>query len=243
MTKQSGLRQNLYVDGYDISGDTQSFGKIGGGSAVLEFTGIDKEAFERQGGRRDGGIDAVTYFNPDTDRSHLVLSPMPLTDRIITFFHLQSTDAASLVAKQGNYDPTVAADGALTIAVNAQANGYGLEWGDQLTAGPVTHVAADEEAGFDGAAATAFGLQAYLHVLDFTGTDVTVTVQDSANNADWTDLADGAFTEVTTAPFAERISTARDADVRRYLRVATTGTFTSVTFAVMVVRNEIEVLF
>lgn len=256
MTKQSGLGDNFYVDGLNISGDTQSISKLGGGPAVLEFTGIDKSAFERKGGLRDGGMDFVTYFNPgplafasplvDTG-SHALLRQMPLTDRIVTFFHMQSTDAASLVAKQGTYDGTRAADGALTIAVSAMANGFGLEWGDQLTPGPLTQSGAGNGTPLDsGAATTNFGAQAYLQVFNFVGTSAVVKIQSSSDNAvgdPYADVAGLTFSTVTAAPVAERIQTGRTAAIERWLRVATTGTFSALTFAVMVVRNVTAVDF
>lgn len=253
MSKQSGLQQNFYVDGLNISGDTQSIGKMGGGPAVLEFTGIDKLAFERRGGLRDGGMDFVTYFNPgalafanpliDTG-SHALLRQMPLTDKIVTFFHLQSTDACALVAKEGNYDATRAADGALTIAVNAMANGFGLEWGDALTAGVRTDTVGTNGVGFDGVTvSTAFGAQAYLHVFNLVGTNVVVKIQDSADNVSFTDVAGLTFTSATAAPAAERIQTGRTATIRRYLRAVSSGTFSSASFAVMAVRNQTAVDF
>jgi len=246
MAKQTGLRSNIYVDGYNISGDFQAISRMNGGPAPIVTTGIDKEAVERLGGQRDGNLDAVTFFNPDTDQSHLVLSPLPLADRVLSMFHLQSGETFSLVAKQGNYDPTRAADGSLTVAVNSMANSYGAEWGHALTDGPVTHTEADEEASLDGLAASAFGAQAWLHVFDFTGTDCTIAIQSSSDNGvgdAWADIAALTFTEVTAAPFAERIQTARNAAVERYLRVATTGTFDSITFAVSVTRNQTVVNF
>lgn len=86
---------------------------------------------------------------------------------------------------------------------------------------------------------TAYGAQAYLQVTGFTGTSVTVTVQESADNATWSTLA--AFTAVTAAPAAQRVSAV--GTVSRYLRVITTGTFTSATFAVAVMRNITAVSF
>lgn len=246
MAKQSGLRQGLYVDGLNISGDVQSFSKLGGGCAVLEFTGIDKEAFERKGGLRDGGIDATTFFNPgslnwasplvDTG-SHALLRQMSLTDKILMFHDLRSGIAAGLVAKEGNYDASRAADGALTIAVSSVANGYGFEWGDALTTGIRTDTTATNGTGLDGGAATAFGAQAYLQLFNLVGAAVVVKIQDSADNVSFADVAGLTFTSATAAPAAERLQTGRTATIRRYLRVATSGTFTSTSFAVMVVRN------
>lgn len=255
MSKSSGLNMRVYVDGYDISGDYQTLNRIGGGLAVLEFTGVDKLAFERKGGRRDGSIDATTYFNPETaaddpgvteDRSHVVLSLPPYEDRLVSVVHVDSGEVANLVAKQINYDPTVAADGALTLGVSCQGNAYGLEWGTLLTpGGKVTHAAPGNVASVDFGAASAFGLQAHLHVFDFTGTDATVKLQQSSDNggADaWADVTDGAFAAATGRGW-QRIQTARDQAVERYLRVVTTGTFSELTFAVSVAVNQTEVLF
>lgn len=253
MAKQSGLGQKLFVDGYDISGDTQIF-VAHGGCAVLDFTGIDKFAYERKGGRRDGGLEGTTYFNPGAldlgtpgeTGSHRLLRPMPLTDRIVMTCMGATSDAAALVAKQGTYAPTLAADGALTIQIDAQANGYGLEWGDQLTApatgGKVTRTGAGAQTSVDFAAATAFGAQAYLQVFEFTGTDATIAVQSSSDNGAgdaFANVTDLAFAQITTDPQAQRVQTTRTAAIERYLRVntTTTGGFTSLTFSVMVVKN------
>lgn len=84
---------------------------------------------------------------------------------------------------------------------------------------------------------TAFGAQAYLQVTSFTGISVTATVQDSADGTTYTPVTGLAFTAVTAAPNWQRLATAGNATVRRYLRVATTGTFSSATFAVAINRN------
>lgn len=251
MSKQSGLGARLFVAGRNLSGDIGSVSRIGGGPAALEVTGIDKGAPERVGGRRDGGIDYQAWFNPAIGAAHGVLSALPAADRIVTYCHRATigAPAASCVAKQIGYDPTRAADGALTIAVASQADGYGLEWGVLATAATRTDVAATNGTSLDLGAASAFGLQAYLHVLAFTGTDVTVKLQGSSDNGvgdPWADITAGAFTEITGgAPLAERIQTARNLVVERYLRVATvtTGGFTSLEFAVIVVVNATEVTF
>ena len=84
---------------------------------------------------------------------------------------------------------------------------------------------------------SAFGMQAYLQVTAFAGTSVTVAVQDSADNASFTTITGLTFTAVTAAPAWQRLATANNATVRRYLRVITTGTFNPATFAVAVNRN------
>jgi hypothetical protein len=81
---------------------------------------------------------------------------------------------------------------------------------------------------------TAYGAQCYLQVTGFTGTSVTATVQQAPDNATWTTLA--AFTAVTAAPAWQRVPVT--GTVARYLRVITTGTFSSATFAVMADVNQ-----
>lgn len=242
MAKQSGLGDQLYVGGYNLSGDIGSVGKIGGGPAVLEVTGIDKSAFERIGGAMQGGIDFAAWFNPAIDHAHKVLSPLPTGDLNVSYFRGQTIGnaAASVVAKQVNYDPTRGADGALTIAVSTQSSaGYPLEWGRQMTAGVRSDTTATNGSSYDWTASSAFGLQAYLHVFSFTGTSVTVKLQESSDNGvgdAWADVVGGGFTAATGVT-SQRIATATNLTVERYLRVVTTGTFSNAQFAINVVRN------
>lgn len=248
MAKSSGMGMAVFVDGYDISGDFQSFGRLGGGPAVIETTGVDKSAFERIGGLRDGAIEGVTYFNPETiagggsaDRSHLVLKLPPAADRLVSVAHPASGEVLNLVAKQVNYDPTVAQDKAITINLSCQGNAYGAEWGKLLTGGKLTHSGAGNVASVDFGAGASFGLQAHLHVFAFTGTSATVKLQESSDNggADaWADVVGGAFT-AATGRTTQRIQTARNQTVERYLRVVTTGTFTNLVFMVSAEINKI----
>jgi len=245
VAKSSGLGDGLLIAGYDASGDIQQLGSISGGPALLNFTAINKSAYERQGGLRSGQIEMTTFFNTVavTGATHEKLSALPRTDVILTYCRgtALGDPAASLVGKQVNYDPTRGDDGMLTFGVSAQSNGYGIEWGRQLTAGVRTDTAATNGTSIDTAASASFGGQAYLHVTAFVGTDVTIKIQDSADNSSFTDVASFAFTQVTAAPASERIALGNTATIRRYVRAitVTTGGFTSVSFAVNVVKNEI----
>jgi hypothetical protein len=208
---------------------------------------------ERIGGLRDGSLEFSAWFNPSEGRAHEVLSSLPTADRIATYCRgtALGSPAASLVGKQIGYDPTRGADGSLSIAVTAQANAYGLEWGVLLTAGVVEHTDADEESGLDFGASSAHGLQAYLHVMEFTGTDATIKLQESSDGDpggvgdEYADVVGGAFAQVTSGPGAQRIQTARPLTVERYLRVVTTtsGGFDSLSFVVVVCRNRTAVTF
>lgn len=241
--KTSGLGDNLYVGGYNLSGDIGAIDSISSPRGVLDDTGIDKLAHERLLSTKDGEISFTSFFNVDTAQEHPVLSVLPTTD--IGVMYMRGTTAgnpaAAMIGKQVGYDPTRGADGSLTFKVQALASGYGLEWGKQLTAGTRTDTTATQGASLDNAASSAFGLQAYLQVFGFTGTDVTIKLQDSADNASWADLTAGAFAQVTAGRQTQRLATANNATVRRYLRVTTTtsGGFTSAAFAVMVTRNPV----
>lgn len=245
MAKSSGLGQRLLIGGVNLSGDIGTIGRIGGGPTPLDVTGIDVSAYERIGGIRDGGIDFTAFFNVDTARAHPTLSTLPTADRIVTVLTsgtTVATPAASCVAKQINYDGTRAQDGAFTFTVQALSNGYGVEWGDTYTAGIRTDTAATNGTAVDAGASSAFGLQAYLQVLSVTGTSVTVKLQESSDNGSgdaFADVVGGAFTAVTPAgaPTAQRIATATNLTVERYVRVVTTGTFSNAQFVVQVVRN------
>jgi hypothetical protein len=242
MAKQSGLGDHLIVDGQDISGDVNSLSNIHGGPAPWDVTGIDKSANERIGVLRDGGLGFVAFHNTVALGTHAKLSALPLADRLVTYCrgYGLGNDSASCIGKQINYDPTRGADGSLTFAVDVQADAFGLEWGLQYTAGFRTDTVATNGTALDfGAVSTAFGMQAYLQVASFAGTSIVVKLQDSADNTTFADVTGLTFNTVTAAPTAQRIATANTATIRRYVRVATTGTFTSAAFHVSAQRNEV----
>lgn len=251
MTKQSGLGDGLLVAGYDLSGDIGSLSRIGGGPQPLDVTGINKSGFERIGGVRDGALSFQAWFNPTNNAAHDRFEDLPYTDQILTYLRGTTIGkpGACLNAKQINYDGTRGQDGSLTFAVEAQGNSYGLEWGRQLTAGLRVDTVATNGASIDLGSASpgAFGLQAYLQVTAFSGTDVTIRIQESSDDAvgdAFANVVGGAFTAVTSGPTTERIATGA-INVERYLRVitSTSGGFTSVTFNVVAIRNDTLVAF
>jgi hypothetical protein len=251
VAKSSGLGDNLYISGYDLSGDTGSVDTISGGIETLDVTGINKSAFERIGGKRTGTIEWTSFWNTDALAEHDALSALPTADVTVTYCRGTTigNPAACMVAKQVNYDPTRGADGSLTFKIQALSNGYGLEWGELHTAGIRTDTGSTSPAtGVDGGAASAFGLQAYLHVFALTGFDITIKLQESSavdgGGDAFADVAGGGFTAVAAAgftPTTQRIATAAGLAVERYLRVVSTvaGGPGSCSFAVVVVRNTV----
>jgi hypothetical protein len=243
MPKGTGFPAAFYIDGVDVSGDIQSLGKISGGPAALDMTAINNSAFARQGGLRDGGMDFVSYFNPGAFLTHAKLSALPAADVICSYFNQPAigSDAACLNGKQVNYDPTRGTDGSLTFAVQAVASGFGLEWGTQLTPGRRVDgaaTAAGPANSLDTLASAAFGAQAYFHLFAFTGTSVTISVWDSADNITFAAVA-GLTTTALSVAQAVRVAISNTATVRRYVAVATAGTFTSADFAVAMHKNEV----
>jgi len=397
MAKTSGLGDGFLIGGYDLSGGVGSLSKISGGPAVLDVTPINASAHVRISGLRDGMIDFNSFFNTATGQEHPALSALPRTDVVATYLRGTSvgSPAACQVSKQVGYNPTRATGGSLTVATNTVANAYGLEWGNQLTAGVYTasNALTGQDTGFEGGngnwvavtnntstnssaqahggtkslsmsstaggdmtsascvagsiatqgfavvpgsqvsaqawvrsavsartcsvgidwytsggafvstsygtgvadsaaawtlisatvtapataafarvnvkvaatggaaevhyvddvvylllptswdslASASFGAQAYLQVTAFTGTDVTVKIQDSADNVTFADVTSLAFAQTTAANTAQRISIGNTATVRRYIATAltTTGGFTALSFSVAIVKNSV----
>ena len=242
MAKESGLGARLFVCTVDASNDTQSVDTISKRISLIDQTGLDKSAHERKAGQLDGNIDWTGFMNPTG--AHLTYDDLPRTDILVSYFHRATlaVPAASVIAKQIEYGAARDASGELTTPVKTAGNSYWLDWGLALTAGRRTDTGATNGTSVDfgswGAPAS-FGLQAYLHVFSFTGTSATVKLQGSSDNAvgdPFADITGGGFTTVTGATF-ERIATARNQAIERYMRVVTTGTFSNLQFAVMAVVN------
>ncbi|MBP8301850.1 MAG: hypothetical protein KA020_15880 [Planctomycetes bacterium] len=249
MAKGSGLGSALFLDGFDLSGDVGAVNTIAGGNSPFDITGIDKLAVERLGGRRDGNISFNAFFNPTaTVQEHARLSTLPRTD-VQALCRLTTTPgtpalgdwAACLVAKQANYDPARGADGSLLFTIDLMANGYGLEWGQMLTAGKRQDTSATTPTtGLDDlvapATTSAFGATVYVQLFSFTGTSVTFTLRDAAIEGTYAAVTGGAGSAMT-ALGVQRFSTSATQSIRRYLSIGTSGTFTEATFAVAVVRH------
>lgn len=247
MSKESGLGNQLYLDGFDLSGDSNSIGRISKSLAVLDFTGIDKSAKERKAGVLDGALDWKSFWNP-TNANLALDDTFARVDRVASFFHRATlaTIAASIVCKQVDYKPTRSQDGSLLSDVKTEANAFWLDWGLACTAGKRSDTGATNGTGVDfqneGAPAN-FGLQAYLQVFSFTGTSVTITLQGSSDNGGgdaYANITGGSFSVVSSAPQSQRIATARNQAIERWVRVVTTGTFSQCTFAVHVTVNRTD---
>jgi len=246
MGKQGALGSNFYIGGFDLSGNVNALSKISGGPAALDMTAINQSAFARAGGDRDGGMDFTTLFDSAAGQEHAALSPEGSADQVASFFAGPlgiGNAAASLNSKQVSYDPTLGTAGDFIFAVSCQGNGFGLEWGAALTAGLRTDGAATAAGpgnSFDTGASLAFGAQMYVHLIAFTGTSVTIKVQDSADNITFADIAGTSLTTAAlTVPQGVRVTIPNTTTVRRWIAVGTVGTFSNAVFAVNVNKNPV----
>ncbi len=240
MAKESGLGDQLFIDGYDIGADVSAISTLSTPRETLPATGITQYANERLFGKRDGQVEFTNYFDDATDAEHDALKRLPMTDAHIMFLHGTTLggESYSIVGKQIGYDPTRGDDGSLTFGVSASANSFGSDWGNQLTAGKRTDTVATLGTSIDTLASASFGWQAYLQVFSITGTSVTLTLEDSADNITFLPISGGAFTAATTRTVQRLQSSSDTATVRRYIRVSSTGTFSNAVFAVSITKND-----
>jgi hypothetical protein len=257
VTKTSGLGQNFYIGGYNLSGDVCAVSAVKGTVSVLDVTDISQSAYNRVAARRDGEITFNTWYDVAAGREHAILKTLPLTDTMVMYVTdvpALDAQAACLSAIQVNYDWTRAADGSLMGTVQCLADdgnvagniGAALEWCEMLTPGVRTDTTATAPAtGVDfGSASTLFGLSAYLQVFSVTGTSVTVSIDDSADNSTFAPVTGAQFAAATSggSPQVQRIQTTAGQTVRRYVRASTTGTFSNAQFAVAFYRHLISEL-
>jgi len=240
--KTSGLGDDLYVAGFHIGGDVRQVQLNGGPSNQLDVTDITQSGHARLGGQRTGKTALVSYMDTGAGNEHAAFSPLSTSDQIVTYLRGQSLGGpvACCNVKQLNYDATRAADGMLTFAVDGESNGFGLEWGVQLTADPRTDTTGTTGAFFDQGAGGTFGAQAYLHLVSLTGTNVDVSITHATTSGgSYSSLID--FGSLTSAPQAVRGTAA--GTVNEFLKVVTTGTFTSAVFFVAFMLNQVATVF
>lgn len=238
MAKGGGLAGKFYVGGRDVSGSTGAINSCASPRGVLVRTGIDKSAVERLLTTTDGILDWTSFFDDATGEQHEALKSLPTADVLALWQVGQAIgDAAgALTGKQADYPATRGQDMALDFNPKIEGNGLPLEWGETLTPGLRTDTEATNGASLDNGEATSDGLMAQLQVTALTGTNVIATIEESSDNGGgdaFTSLL--AMTSVTGVPGSERKTVA--GAVERYLRVATSGTFSSASFALMARRG------
>tara|TARA_R100000322_G_scaffold114578_1_gene73589 strand:- start:920 stop:1663 length:744 start_codon:yes stop_codon:yes gene_type:complete len=234
MAKQSGLGHNFFIDGYDLSGDVSAVDTWSTPVESVDVTSISKSAMERIQGRVDFDGGFTTFFNDASLAQHVALSGGVTTDRNVswTFGSTVGDVACGVVAKQGDYAMTRAEDGSFTASIPIMGNGVIAEWGNLLSAGKITHSSATTVASKDDSSSSSSGLSAFIQSASLSSGTATVKIQHSANDASWSDLI--TFTNVASASDSGRTSERKTVSgtVNRYLRIVTTGTFSTLVFVV-----------
>lgn len=131
----------------------------------------------------------------------------------------------ALRARLGDHKVSMPCKNLVTVAANF--TGYKLlELVESLH--PMgAETAAGNGTALDGTAATTNGGAVHVHATAFTGTSITLTVEDSADNSTFATI--GTFTAITAGGTSERIEIA--GTIRRYVRIVRAGTFTTCTFS------------
>lgn len=238
MAKKSGLGAEFYIGGYDLSGDVGAIDTIASPRSVLDVTGINKSAMERVYGRIDSEIGFTTYFNDAAGQEHPALKGLVKTDRNVLAMMGGSLGNVGVmqVAKQINFDWARGADGSLTGKVQCLGQGVKLEWGKSIIAAS-TITAAGNSASEDNAAASSNGIAAMIHCWAFTGTSITVALQESSDDGVVDPFASIlTFAAISAAFASERLT--KTGAVERYLRLNYSGTFTSASIIVATRRGE-----
>lgn len=242
----------VYVDGYDMSGHSRSFGPL---TNTFEEGVDDAISLDVKGtmiGSSDismGTLNGI-FDNTATTGIHTVFSTVNLQRSVLIALGIQAAPANNDPAFMGQFvqlgyysDPA-----AIPVSVSipfshtsalASHKAYGKSWGVLLHA-KGAETAANSATGLDQTAATTQGGYMMYQVFAGDGT-AAIKVQDAATNADgsFADLLSSG-TIACTAATAGVIALASTATVRRYVRFQIAlGTATTVTFALGFVRNNI----
>ena len=238
MAKQSGLTDNFFIDGHDLSGDVTSVDTISGSKATLDTPVIESAGMVRLAGHGSGEISFTSWFDDGTNLEHTALAGIPTTDVVVLYTRGIASDspAAGIVAKQINYDGSKGSDKSLTMNVQCLANAVPLEWGVLLTAGAITQSSAGSESSKDDSASSSSGIAAYLQMININSGAPTIKIEHSANNSSWSTLL--SFTAISDGaePSAERKTAS--GTVNRYLRITSSGTFSNAKFVLAYRRGE-----
>jgi len=122
MTKRSGLGDNFYIGGYDLSGDVGAVNTIADRTGLLDATGIDKSGRERMSGLASGEISFNSFFNDAAGQAHEALKGLVKTDRIAMWLKGDPAVPPVAISSSSVASPTV-----ITTATD-----HGLTTGDTV---------------------------------------------------------------------------------------------------------------
>jgi len=237
MAKTNGLDVRLYVEGYDLSADANSLNAVGYTNSLLDIPTLDSAAMKRLIGLADTNLTVNGWFDNAAGQIQAVFTSnsgkIPTDDQLllIPFGSAIGSVAMGLVSKEASYDVDRPDAGGISVTSAFSANGSAAEFGKMLTAHKDTHGSAASNDSEDNSASSSSGAVAFLQVFSVASGTPTFKIEHSANDSSWSDLV--SFT-ASPAVTAERVTVA--GTVNRYLRVTSTGTFTTCVFACAIQR-------
>ena len=239
-----------YVDGYDMSGYTRSFGPLKWTfdegvddpiSATVKGTSIGQSVIGM------GSLNGL-FDNTPTSGIHVVMNGAGGKRNVMLPFGIQAAPANNDPVFAGQFlqkdyvgDPaanpvtaTIPFENTHALADNLP---YSIPWG-VLSHAKATRTAANTATGLDQLAATAKGGWFMYQVFSSDGT-ATLKIQDAATNADgsFADLLSSGSLDFSN-PLSGVVALAPGSTVRRYIRwQLALGTATTITFSLAFMRN------
>lgn len=227
----NGRNMSTYLQGANVELSAQ----------VEDATVMSSAAEKLHGGLYSGGLSAKGLFDGATAAADQIFNAALISSSqsLIVAWIIGETAVGAIGyamrARATQYKNTSPVSGLVACALSARAD-EGVERVKTLHPLAAETIATNGTT-LDDTASTTAGAAAYLTVTAFTGTSITVKVQDSADGTTWADVTSMAFTAASAAGTSERVATSATATIRRYVRVTWTGTFTSATFSVAFARK------
>lgn len=237
----------ILLDGYDLAGYMTSLAD-GKEANIEETTTFSKDWAEFTFvGTKRGELSFSGYYDAADNASNEALSEQVSAREVMYGVEgnaLGQTVTCMSGPIQGKFSRIPGRDEITKISGELAVSG---QIDDALIVAPLTArttAANTDAASLASAAASTAGGQIYLQMtdLDLGGyTNVIVRLRDSADNVTFGDVTGGAFTAVTAAPAAEKLTTSSSLTIKKYTSVswAYTGSGSSqtCTFIVALKRN------
>lgn len=225
---------DVFVSGFDLTQYFNSYSYNGSADTAETSTfGLTSKTYIP--GLKDATLTLEGLYesatNADVDLLNTALGNA--TAQIVTIFPQGDTlglDGLGFSGFATNLSIPADLSQAVMISADLQSN-VGFEAGYSLHA-LGAEVSTGNGTSHDNLAATSNGAASYLHVTAFSGTDCTIVVADSADDSSFATII--THTEVTGANAKERV--AITGNVRRYTRYTLSGTFSSITFVLLLCR-------
>lgn len=244
MAKISGLSQKFYLVqtgangvGSDISGDVGSIDTCVLTQADINDTGIDKTYMERLSGLQDANLSYTGFFNIASGGGFAVAKPLVGTDGA-AIWATSSAEGADAYCVEGLIDTfpvNRANNGSLTLKPKILVDAGVAGWG--RIAMNATDTSGTTHANIDGGASSSFGCAIFAILLGFTGTSVTLALQDSADDSSFAALSPAlSLTFTGSGTGFAYAATTTTATLRQYFHIVTSGTFSSAQVVAAVIR-------